>query len=221
MASAKTKARICEAALQLFNARGPAAVSTREIADAAGISEGNLWYHYRRKRDLVMALVGELEAAFAGLRLDLDGGEKPPLRYVAFIDRLMRVLWHYRFALRDEPQTFSGDPTVRARLRALSDTSLEAAESLMRKACTDGLLVLREEQVPRLATNVWLLLRFWYPYYAGRNDATDPEDAMREGLAQVGALVYPHMSPAGQRMAESIARGETSLDPAPAAADRA
>jgi AcrR family transcriptional regulator len=60
----KTRDRISRAALALFNERGEAHVSLAQIAGRLGISEGNLWYHFRTKRDLVAELFAELEARF-------------------------------------------------------------------------------------------------------------------------------------------------------------
>jgi hypothetical protein len=56
----KTRDRILETALALFNKDGFAKVTTARIAAEVGISEGNLWYHFRTKRDLVVALWEQL-----------------------------------------------------------------------------------------------------------------------------------------------------------------
>ncbi|WP_421864288.1 TetR/AcrR family transcriptional regulator [Parvibaculum sp.] len=51
----KTKDRILATSLRLFNENGYDAVTTAKISEEVGISEGNLWYHFRTKRDLVSA----------------------------------------------------------------------------------------------------------------------------------------------------------------------
>ena len=38
-------------------------MTTAEIAQAVGISEGNLHYHFRRKQQILVALFDEFEAA--------------------------------------------------------------------------------------------------------------------------------------------------------------
>ncbi|RMG61123.1 MAG: TetR/AcrR family transcriptional regulator [Bacteroidetes bacterium] len=55
-----TKKRIREAALSLFNTQGLVNVRLQHIADGAGMSVGNLAYHYRNKETIVAALYQEL-----------------------------------------------------------------------------------------------------------------------------------------------------------------
>lgn len=51
------KTEILETAKQLFNEHGYNQVSMRNIADSLGISVGNLTYHYKKKEDLVEAVI--------------------------------------------------------------------------------------------------------------------------------------------------------------------
>ena len=48
--SEQTRGRILDAARRLFNERGTAAVSTNHIAAEAGLSPGNLYYHFADKQ---------------------------------------------------------------------------------------------------------------------------------------------------------------------------
>ncbi len=50
-----TKSKIAQESERLFNTYGYNRVTMRQIADACGISVGNLTYHYPKKEDLLMA----------------------------------------------------------------------------------------------------------------------------------------------------------------------
>lgn len=52
-----TKEVILEKAIELFNRNGYASVSMRDIADAANKSVGNITYHFKKKSDLICAIV--------------------------------------------------------------------------------------------------------------------------------------------------------------------
>ncbi|GLK85243.1 TetR/AcrR family transcriptional regulator [Ancylobacter defluvii] len=61
----RTRARIEEAALRLFAARGVAGTSVREIAEAVGVSEGALYRHFASKEELARALFLDRYASLA------------------------------------------------------------------------------------------------------------------------------------------------------------
>ena len=55
----ETRKEILEMSRMLFNERGFNDVSIRDIATALGISNGNLTYHFKRKEEIVEALLAE------------------------------------------------------------------------------------------------------------------------------------------------------------------
>ena len=62
--TSKVKLQICEHAQRLFNEKGYANVSLREIAEAAGTTIGNLTYHFPQKEKLLEAIQKELHLKF-------------------------------------------------------------------------------------------------------------------------------------------------------------
>ena len=57
IAASDTRSRILEAALQLIAEKGYAGTSTRELSERLGFTKAALYYHFRTKEDLLVALV--------------------------------------------------------------------------------------------------------------------------------------------------------------------
>lgn len=71
-----SKQHIRETAVRLFNERGYDKVSLRDIAREAGVAIGSLTYHFRRKEDLLDAILAGLHGSFEeALDRSLRGGE--------------------------------------------------------------------------------------------------------------------------------------------------
>ncbi len=69
----RTRERILEAALALFNEYGVPGVATATIAETMNISPGNLYYHFRSKEKIV-------EALFAQFKQEIEATLAPPRR---------------------------------------------------------------------------------------------------------------------------------------------
>jgi AcrR family transcriptional regulator len=118
MATRATQFRILQAALELFNEHGTAAVSSNRIAERCGISKGNLQYHFRNKREIIYAVfqqaIGEMDAGWYRDHL------APTLEHMAamFVRQLQLIL-KYRFFYRT-----GGPHLFLVPLRPLGETAL-------------------------------------------------------------------------------------------------
>ncbi|HEX6591844.1 MAG TPA: TetR/AcrR family transcriptional regulator, partial [Moraxellaceae bacterium] len=74
----KTRDRILQKSLDLFNEQGERKVSTNHIATALGISPGNLYYHFRNKDEIIFELFQHYETSTRSL---LMAPEERPLTY--------------------------------------------------------------------------------------------------------------------------------------------
>ena len=98
--SAKTRDKLLEASLILFNERGFGAVTTASIAQKAGVLEGSLWYHFRTKKDILLAHIALLQQVFEGTNLDADSSDADTI--IAGIFASYDVIWDFRYILRDD-----------------------------------------------------------------------------------------------------------------------
>ena len=89
---ANTRDLVLKSARELLIRDGYADFSIRRVADAAGITVGNLTYHFPSKRELVRALIESLIADYLGAkqRLYADAFAQPERRLEQLIDWLMK-----------------------------------------------------------------------------------------------------------------------------------
>src|SRR5215216_1196312 len=96
-----TEQRIIDMAIELFNDEGTGAVSTNHIAKAAGISPGNLYYHFRNKEEIIRAIYARLRPVWEAT-VSVPTDRLPALGDLErIIDGHFRILWEYRFFYRE------------------------------------------------------------------------------------------------------------------------
>ncbi|MCS4533227.1 TetR family transcriptional regulator [Neisseria montereyensis] len=99
----ETRQNLLMAALETFYHKGTSRASLNEIARAAGVTRGALYWHFKNKEDLFDALFGQLwEDAENQLRNDLADGAADMLEslynsLLAMFDRLANDPLYYKF----------------------------------------------------------------------------------------------------------------------------
>lgn len=186
----KTRDRILQASLELFNAQGERNVSTNHIAAHLGISPGNLYYHFRNKQ----AIIAELLAKYASdvdrllslpVERDLVMADKP-----VYLQALLALLWDYRFMHRDLEHLLDSDAQLAAFYREFADRCMGRARLIYQGFAEVGVLQMTPLQVEALALNSWIISTSWVRFLCtlrGSLDRLTP-DMLQRGIYQVLAL---------------------------------
>ena len=193
-----TRQNIMDTARRLFAERGYNAVSIQDIADALGISKGNLTYHFKRKEQIVEALLRQ--NAGEGLRLAVPGS-------VGALDTLFRhqynvvrenafYFWHYDQLAQLSPEISAMQRGAQQTLRNVyRDCFSELLASGMLRAEDAAGRKLADEQ-ERLIDALILTAVYWIPC---RRLMQDADDGGPEALcAQCWSLLIPWLSAEGR-----------------------
>jgi AcrR family transcriptional regulator len=191
----KTRARILASALALFNREGTARVSTNHIAEAAGISPGNLYYHFHNKDEIIRALCHQLFTR-TGEMFTLEE-ERPPT--IADVQRWVRenfvVTWQYAFVYRELPALIRHDPLLAAEYAAVRQRGYEGFQALIALLTSGGVLVasLDAGTAVQLADLLWLITESWLTALdlQGR-DAS--EEQMQRGIDLMLLVLQPYLN---------------------------
>jgi AcrR family transcriptional regulator len=192
-----TRGRILDACRGLFNERGPADVTTAQIAAAVGINEGNLYYHFKRKEQILEALFGEFEQE---LRKVAAGGSDPE-RYGDYLSGWFRLMWEWRFFYRDGGLIYRLAPSLRSRLQILSDYGQDQVRRVLEGQSRAGFIQATPEEIEQLIVNAWIVATYWIDYLRSRHGVAQiTREHVNWGALQVMSLFRPYLTPAGMAM---------------------
>lgn len=188
----QTRERILICALERFNDVGEPAVSTTTIAAETGISQGNLYYHFRSKEAIVEALLGEFEQQIDPL-LDAMGPAREAEDLWLCLHLLFEAIWKYRFFYYDIGGLMGHHPRLARRFSNLLARKQQTAAVLCRTLGEAGLLQADGERLEALATNIALVGTFWISYQRALHPKQQADIAL--GVYQVMQLVSPWLRP--------------------------
>ena len=209
--AARTRERILDASLALFNRQGAPNVTTNHIADAAQISPGNLYYHYRHKEDIVMALYDRYEAATGAIMGGASGDRGAVDDLWLVIQLVFEVLDDYRFIHRDQSDLCAAYPALRARFQRGVEGGIDRASAYCRALADAGDLEATPEEAHALAVNMSLVTTYWLNLQAlrrshGSGIGSPDDDSVSEGVFQVLSLITPYLRGKKQEEFRRVAR---------------
>lgn len=180
-----TREQILDASLRLFSEKGFARTSVRDIAQATGITDAAIYYHFASKRDLFEALIEErgFTAALESLEkaeINLGPREAIPAlaeRALAFIYAnrdLMKVLM---------VEAMADDPVATDEYQVLCERWKRAEARILRYYAEQGQL--RTEAVDELAAQLVITVigafadHMMMPKRAAQDDDEVPPELVR------------------------------------------
>jgi AcrR family transcriptional regulator len=187
----KTRDRILQASLELFNAQGERNVTTNHIAAHLAISPGNLYYHFRNKQMIIAELFVRYETDVDGF-LQLPEGRALTIEdKTGYLEALLSAMWDYRFLHRDLEHLLVSDDALGQRYRLFAKRHLHSAQRIYQGFVDAGILAMTRPQVEALAVNAWIIMtswvRFLYTVSGAPGGALD-KDMLRRGTFQLLAL---------------------------------
>jgi AcrR family transcriptional regulator len=195
MARRNTPELILQTSLALFNELGEPNVSTNLIADEAGISPGNLYYHFRSKQEIVVEL-------FSRFAAQLDTVIALPLSATFQAEDLwfqlhlsFELKGKYRFLFRDPIDITASVPRLRRAFMGLYRRERKAVAELISSLQKSGTMSISSREKEILLNNLMLAMMYWISF-AEMFDEHGLQDGDVQIRAIAGALqmVIPYMA---------------------------
>lgn|SRR6478735_4066687 len=203
----RTRERILEIALVMFNSQGEPNVTTNHIADELEISPGNLYYHFRNKDDIV-------EQLFAAYETRMDEALQVPQERLPNLEdiwmqlhRVFECMWDYRFLYRDLVDILSRNRKLKLHFGRMLNRAATSASDVLRGLAQAEILRATADEIRASAENVLLLTTFWLNFNAVRNSRADPnQEDLNQGIYQVMLLIAPFLRDAERLHLNTLAQ---------------
>ncbi len=203
----RTRERILETSLALFNKFGEPHITTAAIADEMNISPGNLYYHFRNKDDII----GDLYAAYESAVEPLLAVPRNPPPGVEDLWFMLHILFErmrdYRFLYRDLDEITSRNHKLGVRFAALLRQGENTVVELCRGLVRAGHMRASEREIGAIAANVALVSTYWMSWQrvtsAGRSPGGHDEN-LDHAAYQALALIAPFLVGDGRALIERL-----------------
>jgi AcrR family transcriptional regulator len=206
----RTRERILETALSLFNRVGEPHVTTADVADEMNISPGNLYHHFRNKDDIIGELFAALESSVAPLLAGPSSSAADVEDLWLYLHLLFERMWEYRFFYRDLDEITSRNPKLAARFADMIRRQQAAVIELCGGLRNAGALHASEAEIGALAVNVAMITTYWMSFQrlsrAVAHGADGDPSAMHfeHAVAQALALLAPYLQGVHRTLVERL-----------------
>ncbi len=194
----KTRDRIIQASLELFNEQGERNVTTNHIASHLSISPGNLYYHFKNKQQIIYDIYLVYEKQ---VDIHLSVPKDRPLVIndkLIYLQRIFQGLWDYRFLHRDLQHLLQNDEELRKRYNIFFKRCLISIQDIYFGLRESGMLAANDEDLRALALNTWILVTSWFGFIHSNLLVEDGQEESREllnaGIYQIFAMERPYLT---------------------------
>ena len=189
----RTRERILEASLRLFNEFGEPNVTTTVVADDLNISPGNLYYHFHSKDEIVNALFAEFEREIEDMWL--------------FLHLLFEAIWKYRFLYRDLDDLLSRNRLLEVHFKQILAHKVKTAAALCEGLVATGEMQASRGELQALATNMAVIATYWLPFeYARDPRRRDAVSGLGRGVYQVMSMMAPFLQGASRQLLQQLSK---------------
>lgn len=198
----RTRERILETALKLFNDFGEPNVTTTVIANEMDISPGNLYYHFHNKDEIVNALFADYEKEIANLLTTPSKRPHGTEDIWLFLHLLFETIWKFRFFYRDINDLLTRNRLVETHFQRILLQKEQTATSICQGLAASGVLTAAPAEITALATNMTVIATFWLSFEHARRPRGEPD--IGRGIYQVLSLAAPYLQGEARHLLEKL-----------------
>ncbi len=184
----KTRDKILDVALDLFNTEGAGALSAVDIASAMGISAGHLYYHFKGKPEILAQLMArhreEVDLVLEAARESLAAGDLSIESLWTHVHILAEEAWDARFFYR-EPALAAGHHEIAAQARHILTAQRRVLGEALTAMDAGGVIAASPEVRDGIAGQIVTGIAFHIHTLELEGDQGPPRERLARAAAQI------------------------------------
>lgn len=198
----KTKEKIKQVSIKLFNENETLSITTNHIAKEAGISPGNLYYHYKNKEEIIREIYSEMSNDFEDFNSfkKIASSDNPLKELSNTFDKLSVLFWEYRFLIRDSALLMALDKKLKEHFTKNQEKRIKQIEGLLRFLIKEEIITpFNEEELILRAKVNWFISAYWQVFNSTMGEVT--LDSIKEGKDIIFKLqILPYLTQKGKKL---------------------
>lgn len=189
------KETILQTAIDLFNDMGTARVTTNLIAKEAGISPGNLYYHFTDKAHIIREIFERMTSDWDEVnKVFLETGPQFEDLMTEFITANFKLLWEYRFYSREMVPLINADPILKERHIPVINEHFNEQYRIIQKAVEANVLNFPDPhyQANDALTVCWIVANQYLIHLEGMGKTVTKAD-FQKGVHLIMNSLLPYM----------------------------
>jgi len=192
----KTREKIIQASIELFNDQGERNVTTNHIAAHLSISPGNLYYHFRNKEDIILSIYEEYAR---NLLLDTFPQVNPEMKpldtIILYMDAVFQALMKFRFFYANLPVLLAKNPLLHEKYVEVQHTISKRLSEMLLSLRNADMVSFEDDELADIVSILRLINTFWLSFYQTQNENTEINDSVfYEGVLKILVLLRPYIT---------------------------
>lgn len=192
----KTREKIIQASIDLFNEHGERNVTTNHIAAHLGISPGNLYYHFRNKEDIILSIYEEyarnlLLETFPKVSPDI----KPLDAIILYMDAVFQALMKFRFFYANLPVLLAKNPQLHEKYVEVQELISSRVSEMLTSLREAGMMSFEDDELADIVSILRLINTFWLSFHQTQNKNSDINDSVfYDGVLKILVMIKPYIT---------------------------
>ena len=199
----KTKEKIIQESLSLFNENTFELSTTNLIAKKSGVLDGSLWYHFNSKFDLVSVHTELFLDSFNKQKIYSE--KDAPQDLIQGIFSIYEVLWDYRYLMRDSFEQIAGVNTgLYNTIDEINSSIDDWAKETILHAKNIGVLTIDDKDIDNIVEISLIIGRHWLDYSMKKYPSKSNLYLRKKGINLLIQTLYPYLSHESKEVMDSI-----------------